>query len=390
MAQARKASRVNKKINMFLYGEPFTGKTTLGLQLAKLHDENGKPMRLLVLDSEAGGCEFAIADLEDDGINLENIYVVYTQSLEEVTHYIKLVTEHKDLHVLDDDGNETDEIVLDADGLPFRAGAMLVDGTSILKMACQQSLLNLSRKRAKVRAQKNNLVGEEKAVAIDGAGLEYKDYSTLNFSGQELILNLSASGVHWVATARERKETKSIHVNGAIQTVETGKLIADGFKGAEYNSDTLVRLYRDEDDPDIVKAYVLKDRSKTWAVGQVVENPNLLDFQKMIDKRNGSDVIVKNSMNQAVEIEMKMYQKQAGIIDSDDEMSNESTAQTPSQSPDDIRKQIAKLRTKMGVEQRKQLSNTIKSENLPTSLKEIEDVDILSRILAISEEILEG
>lgn len=387
MAQARKASRVNKKINMFLYGEPFTGKTTLGLQLAKLHDENGKPMRLLVLDSEAGGCEFALADLEDEGINLENIYVVYTQSLEEVTHYIKLVTEHKDLYVLDDDGNETDEVVLDADGEPFHPGAMLVDGTSILKMACQQSLLNLSRKRAKVRAKTNGLTGEDKAVAIDGAGLEYKDYNILNFSGQELILNLAASGVHWVATAREKKETKSVKVNGSIQSVETGRIIADGFKGAEYNSDTLVRLYRDEDEPDVVKASVIKDRSKTWAVGQVVEDPSLLDFQKMIDQRNGKDVVVKNSMGQAVETEMRMYQKQAGISD-DEEVSTEEKSHSSEEDMKKVRSAISKAHSSMGPDQRAQFSASLKSKGLPTKMKEIDSIDILNQILEVANQVL--
>ena len=387
MAQARKASKVNKKINMFLYGEPFTGKTTLGMQLAKLHDENGKPMRVLVLDSEAGGCEFSIEELESEGVNLENIYVVYTQSLEEVTNYIKLVTENKDIYELDEDGNETDQIVLDADGQPFRAGALLVDGTSVLKMACQQSLLNLSRKRARVRATKQGVTGEEKAVAIDGAGLEYKDYNTLNFSGQQLILNLAASGVHWIATAREKKETKSVHVNGSIQSVETGRLIADGFKGAEYNSDTLVRLYRDEDDPDTVKAYVIKDRSKTWAVGQIVENPDLSDFQKMIDKRTGNDVVVKNSMDEAVEIEMKMYQKQAGIVDEDEPAAANDSQ--PSVDTETIRKQIKANHAKMNPDQRKSFTTKLKSENIPTSLSKIEDASTLNRMLEISNSILE-
>lgn len=389
MAQARKASRVNKKINMFVYGEPFTGKTTLGIQLAKLHDENGQPMRVLVLDSEAGGCEFAIEELENEGVNLENIYVVYTQSLEEVTHYIKLVTDNENIYELDDEGNETDQVVLDADGKPFRAGALLVDGTSVLKMACQQSLLNLSRKRARVRATKQGVTGEEKAVAIDGAGLEYKDYNTLNFSGQQLILNLAASGVHWIATARERKETKSVHVNGSIQSVETGKLIADGFKGAEYNSDTLVRLYRDEDDPDTVKAYVIKDRSKTWAVGQIVENPSLIDFQKMIDKRTGNDVVVKNSMDQAVEIEMQMYQKQAGIID-DDAPSTEINTPSDTPSPADIKAQIKTLSAKLYPETKKEVGNRLKAEGLPTSYAKTDDIQTLTRMLEIVKEVSEG
>lgn len=397
MAQAQKGSRFNHKINMYVYGDPFTGKTTLGLELAKLHDENGKPMRLLVIDCESGGTSFALDELEESGVDLDNIYVVWTQSLAEVTKYIKQVTNREPLHELGPNGEELDEYVLDADGEPFVPTALFLDGASILKMTCQQSLLNLSRKRAKVRAKNNGLTGEDKAVAIDGAGLEYKDYNILNFSGQELILDLSASGVHWVVSSREKKETKSVKANGSIQAVETGNLIADGFKGAEYNTSTLARLYRDEDDPDVVKMCVLKDRSKTWAVGQVVENPTLLDMQAMIDKHNGRDIAIRNTMNQAVETEMKIYQQKAGITELDEEEVQESApapAPSPAQpappSTTELKKQIKSLREKMGTEMRMKLGERLKAEGIPTALGRIDDSGILNRIVEICKEILEG
>ena len=189
MAQAHKGSSFSHKINLFAFGDFFCGKTTLGLQLAKLHDENGKPMRLLVIDCESNGVSYALDELEESGVNMDNIYVVWTQSLAEVTRYIKKITNKEPLHELGPDGEELDSYVLDADGQPFLPTALFIDGASILRMTCEQSLLNLSRRRAKVRAKNNGLVGEDKAVAIDGAGLEFKDYSTLNYSGQELILD---------------------------------------------------------------------------------------------------------------------------------------------------------------------------------------------------------
>ena len=145
MAQARKGSRVQSKINLIAYGAPFSGKSTLGLQMAKLKNPDGSPFKLLILDCENGSVDEYLDGLEAEGISLDNIYIVYTQSLEEVNKYIKIVTEKQDMYVLDDDGAETDEVVTDADGKPFRADAILLDGTSILKMTCQQSLLNLSR-----------------------------------------------------------------------------------------------------------------------------------------------------------------------------------------------------------------------------------------------------
>ena len=388
MAQAHKGGKLNHKINMYVYGDYFSGKTTLGLQLAKLHDENGEPMRLLVIDAESGGTSFALDELEEQGVNLDNVYTVWTQSLAEVTHYIDLIKKGEPLHELGPDGEELDEYVLDAQGRPFKPTALFVDGATVLKMTCQQSLLSLSRKRARVRAKNNGLTGEDKAVAIEGAGLEYKDYNTLNFSGQELILDLMATNINWVVSAREKKETQSVKVNGSIQSIETGKLVSDAFKGAEFNTSTLVRLFRDEDDPDTVKMQVLKDRSKTWAVGQIVENPSLLDMQPMIDKHSGKNVVIKNTMDQAVETEMKIYQQKAGITDT--ESSNETTDEKSISDIDTFRKQIKSNHSKMNPDQRKSFSDKLKSENIPTSLSKIDDTGIMNRVLIISNEILEG
>lgn len=387
MAQAHKGGKLNHKINMYIMGDFFSGKTTLGLQLAKLHDENGEPIRLLVIDCESNGVSFALDELEEDGVDLNNVYTVWTQSLAEVTHYIEQVANGKPLHELGPDGEELDEFVLDAKGRSFVPTAIFLDGATILKMTCQQSLLNLSRKRARVRATNSGLTGEAKAVAIDGAGLEYKDYNSLNFSGQELILDLTASNVHWIVSAREKKETKSVKVNGQIQSIETGKIISDAFKGSEFNSSTVVRLFRDEDEPDVVKMQVLKDRSKTWAVGQIVENPSILDMQPMIDKHNGKNIVLKNTMDQAVETEMRIYQEKAGITDTSEE---ESESSSPAPDIDTLRKEVKKYHSKMNPEQRKQFSDKIKSENIPTSLSKIEDPDVMSRVIVIAKEIVEA
>lgn len=388
MAQAHKGGKLNHKINMYVFGDYFSGKTTLGLQLAKLHDENGEPMRLLVIDAESGGTSFALDELEESGVEMDNVYTLWTQSLAEVNHYIDLIKKGEPLHELGPDGEELEEYVTDAAGRPFVPTALFLDGATVLKMTCQQSLLNLSRKRARVRAKNNGLTGEDKAVAIEGAGLEYKDYNTLNFSGQELILDLMATNIHWIVSAREKKETKSVKVNGSIQSIETGKLVSDAFKGAEFNTATLVRLFRDDDDPDIVKMQVLKDRSKTWAVGQIIENPSLLDMQPMIDKHNGKSVVLKNTMNEAVEAEMRIYQEKAGITDSGND--NNTSSEEEGFTPDELKKQISALRSKMGTEQRKQFSDRIKAENIPTSLGKIEDTNILSRVVTIAKEIVEA
>ena len=56
---------------------------------------------------------------------------------------VKPQKNHEDFYELDDEGNETDDIVLDADGEPFRADAIVVDGTSILNLTTKQKTCNL-------------------------------------------------------------------------------------------------------------------------------------------------------------------------------------------------------------------------------------------------------
>ena len=79
MAKARKASLTQSKLGMILYGEPFTGKSTLASQLSYFKRPDGKPFRVLYLDPESGSIDDYLSDLQESGVNLDNIYIVYTQ-----------------------------------------------------------------------------------------------------------------------------------------------------------------------------------------------------------------------------------------------------------------------------------------------------------------------
>ena len=138
MARARKASVTQSKLGMILYGEQFTGKSTMAMQLAYFKRPDGKPFRVLYLDPETGSIDDYLWELEDNGVDLNNIYIVYTQSLTEVRNYIAKVKNHEDFYELDDEGEETENIVLDADGEPFRADAIVVDGASVLNITAKQ------------------------------------------------------------------------------------------------------------------------------------------------------------------------------------------------------------------------------------------------------------
>ena len=385
MAFMRSGSKVQSKINAIIYGQQWAGKSTYAASMAKLTRPEGKPYRVLICDAEMGSADEVVTKLADEGVQEDNILLIYSQSLEEINHYIDLAAKKQDIPLLGEDGEETDQIVLDADGEPFHPDAIVVDGSSVVKMACQQSLLNLSRKRAKVRANKNGITGEERQVMVDGASLEMKDWGNLGYSGQSLVLNLCASGLDWIVTCREKEKKETRVINGQTQSISTGVFEPDSFSGILYNCKTVMRFWRDPENPDTVMMTVEKDRTGTYATGQTIENPQVTDFQPLISNKIGKEFTPRNTMEQAVEIETKMYQKQAGIVDDE-----ETTSPSPTLDIETLRKEVKKYHSKMNPEQRKQFSDRIKAENIPTSLGKIEDTNILSRVVVIAKEILEA
>ena len=381
MAKARKAAKTQSKLMTIIYGEPFTGKSTLAMQLAYFKRPDGKPFRVLYLDSESGSIDDYLPELEENGVNLENIYIVYTQSLGEVRHYIDTVKTNGDFYELDDDGEETDDVVLDADGLPFRADAIVVDGSTILNLTTKQGLIEFSKKRNRVKADAANMTGEARLVKIEGAGME-------------LILDLLASGAHCVVTAREKDETESKMIDGKRETVTTGRKIIDGFKGMDYNAKTVIRTFVDSE-TDMVCAQIVKDRTHTYKKNEIVEDPQMLAWQKVIDNSVGNkEFTLGNALTKAVDVEQKIYKREilgeAGKPVSEEEAEKEESGVSSSESSSkkdsvqDVKKRISDRIKKLAPPKRQEMKDKLAKEGLPTAFSRLNDLDQLKKI----EEIL--
>lgn len=382
MAKARKASVTQSKLGMILYGEQFTGKSTMAMQLAYFKRPDGKPFRVLYLDPETGSIDDYLGELEANGVDLENIYIVYTQSLGEVREYIAKVKNNEDLYVLDEEtGDETDEVLLDADGDPFRADAIVVDGTSILNLTTKQGLIEFSKKRNKVKADKDGLVGDARLVKIEGAGMELKDYQTINFKGQDLILDLMSSGVHYAVTARETDEKETIkQPDGSTMSVTTGRKIPDGFKGMTYNVKTEIRMFRNED--GVVCAHVKKDRTHTHDDNIIIEDPTLLDWQAVIDKTADKKAfVVKNDLTKAVDVEQNIYSKE--ILGKVGEPANEESAEENNSGVDieAMKKEIIAKRNALPPMEKKAMKEKLEAEGLPIAYKNVTDAVVLQKVL---------
>lgn len=383
MAKARKASITQSKIGMILYGEQFTGKSTMAMQLAYFKRPDGKPFRILYLDPETGSIDDYLPELEANGVDLDNIYIVYTQSLAEVREYIAKVKNKEDFYELDDEGNETEDVVMDADGEPFRADAIVVDGTTILNLTTKQGLVEFSKKRNKIKADKDGLVGDARLVKIEGAGLELKDYNTINFRGQDLILDLAASGVHYIATARETDEKQSVKdADGKITSVATGRKIPDGFKGMSYNAKTVIRMFRNEEGQ--VCAHVEKDRTHVHEDNTTIEDPTLVDWQAVIDKTAGrKEFVVKNDLTKSVETEQNLYEKEVlgRVGEPVDELPSDTPVQKPSVDIEALKKEIVAKRNALSPLDKKAMKEKLEKAGLPIAYKNVTDSNVLQQVL---------
>ena len=382
MATGRGGNKIKTRLGFLLYGDYGTWKSSFCLESLKLKDENGRPFRVLFIDPENGGVDTYLDKYEEAGIDLRNIYIVYTQSLTEVEEFIKKAKDGEDFYEFDEEGNETDEVYLDADGKPFRPDMIVVDGATLLYVAKQQSIVEFSKKRATVRANKNELTGMAKEVAIEGAGLEIKDYNSLKFDGQNLILNLLASGKHFAVTAREKDETEPYKdKNGEIKSTRTGRKIPDGFKDVAYNCKTVIRMFKDED--GVIKGIVdQKDRTLVHQQNEIIIEPSILDWQVAIDKNKGKkDFTVANNMNAAIEKELKAVEKDNAKFDT--ELNTEKDSNSTLNTVEDYHEAIKDTLSKLPQTEKSKKQTEILNAGLPKAYQKITDIEELKKFYNI-------
>ena len=381
--RTRTADKIQRKLVTLLYGAKFSGKTTLGLQLADFKRNDGKPFRVAVVDAEGGGVDDAIDELIERGVDTRNVKVFYTQSLQELLTILDKIKNRETFYMFNEDGNETDEPMLDADGEEFFPDAILIDGTTIFKLTSEQGLLELSKKRNTIKADRDGLVGTERFVKIQGADLEFKDYKRLNYSGQNLVLDLMAIGINVVLTAREKDETiQKMDKNGQQISVSTGRKVHDSFKGLDYNVKTILHMYQDKETGQIC-AEVEKDRTKVYKAGDIIEDPTLLDWQKIIDSNvNRKEFILKNDLDKAVETEQEMYEKEA--MELHRSLKKDDFVGVEDKADDDIeamKKDINAKRNALSPVAKKEMKAKLEEAGLPTQFKNVTDPEVLKKVL---------
>lgn len=312
MAQARRGGKIQSKLGFLIYGDKGTWKSSLAAQLGDMINENGEPMRVLYIDTENGSIDDLLNYKASEGIDVSNIYVVYSTSLEEVKEIItqaKDCNENRPISIFDSQTGSNYNLEND-DGTAFVPDAIVIDSLTVLYDSCIDALNQFSKKRAAVRAQKRQMSGAEKVVAIEGAGMEIKDYQSLNLRGKELILDLMATGKHFVVTTRETEETKSEkNDEGQFVSVKTGRVLPQGFKQVDYNVKTILHTFIDEDG-NVCAQVESKDRTRIKQQNEILVNPTLLDWQVIVSgNKDKQEFLVKNSIAESVAQEIKYQEK---------------------------------------------------------------------------------
>lgn len=383
MAIGRSGKKVKTKLGFLVYGEQGTRKSSFCLESLKLTDENGKPFKVLYIDAEAGSVDTYVEKYEEEGYDTQNLYIVYTQSITEVKEFIRRAKDGEDFYDFDDEGNETDEVYLDSEGNPFRPNMIVVDGITLLYIAKQQGILEFSKKRATVRANKNELTGMAKEVAIEGASMEIKDYAVLKFEGQDLILDLLASGKHFAITMREEDEKESFKDSeGVIKSMATGRKQPSGFKDVRYNVKTVMRLFKDDD--GVIKGHIEnKDRTMVCSQDEILIEPSMTLWQSVLDKNKGKkDFTIKNTLQSSVDTERRATEKNNAKFD--DELNAEKEETTNSfSSVADYHAAIKDAISKLPQTEKAKRQTEIANAGLPKAYQKIEDIDTLKKYYSI-------
>ena len=206
MAQARRGGQIQSKLGFLIYGNKGTWKSSLAAQLGDMIREKGQRMNVLYIDTENGSVDDLLNQKASEGIDVSNIYVVYTTSFEEVVDFVKQakIANTKTPIVnryIDDDGKMVNEPLTNEDGSYFIPDAIVIDSLSVLYDSLVQATTQFSQKRAGVRANRNGLVGAEKAVAV----IEHYKNDRL-----ATIENLKASKKKYAAYLRLARKAEQI------------------------------------------------------------------------------------------------------------------------------------------------------------------------------------
>ncbi len=398
MARGRKGGSAKNSIKVAAYGKQGTRKSNFLADFAKMTNEDGSPMKVLYLDPENGSIDgFALDRLMEEGVDVDNIYIVYTSAYDEIEEYCDRaikgsyfyeIEEEIDRETGETEWNEAfgdeDKLIRDAAGNPFVPDAICLDGITVLADEVGDAAINLSEKRAAIRADAKNKTADEKEVMIGTAGLEFKDHSKMKQRGKKLIYRLLKTTDKHVGITLRAKDEKKMEKNGKGEMVltATGREIPEAWAFILYDVYTVVHTYNDAEGNTygIVED---KDRSGMFEPGTELTGSELsvASWQEVIEKNKDRKVNVSTKArdyDDVIHDNETAYQKMVG----------EKVEVKPDKKDiDDLPSLIAKceeLKNNLPSTKKRSLKSKLEKAGLPTSWKEADvTMEVMNEIYTL-------
>ena len=379
MARSRHGSKTKSILGFLIYGNWGTGKSTMALSFTRLKREDGKPFRVMYIDSENGSIDDYIDnEVAEHGLEPDNLWIVETQSIKEIKEIIMAAAKGEPLYEFGEDGNPTGDIVLDADGEQFKPDAVVLDSTTVLYLADQMSKIEFSKKRAKVRNQgkgAENMSELAKSVKEEGAGLELKDYNTIRFDGVDLVRTLMRSGIHFDLLSLDKDDTiTSKDKQGNAIQIATGKRITDGFKKLEAHVKTVIHTSEDEYG-ELQAEIESKDRTSVHKRGDILKDLTLEDWQEVIEKNKGR--VAYNNVDGL-----------SNSIKKDLQLTEEKDSELKSGDVEDLTREAMGYVKQLTAEQKKVLTPKLKEVGFTPNPKKLTTVEDLNKYIDIIKSVL--
>jgi len=380
MAKAKRGSAVKKGLKFFNYGEAGTWKSSFALDFMKMKNEEGRPLRVLYIDCETGSVDNYLEDLEEQGLDLNNLLLIYTTSYTEVEEWAVKAMNEEELLIEDENGDLI--TALDADGNPFIADVIIVDGITVISDNVKFAAINVSEKRAKLKAKSQEKSATEQFVAEATAGLEFKDHDKIKMKGKNLLRSLiTGTDKYVVVTSREKAKKVMTNVDGKMQLVEVGKT-PDTWDGVEYEFFTVLRHFEDEDGS--IKAQVMrKDRTKVFQQNEIIEAPTPLLWQEVITKNKGKKSnVLQGNMEDSITKDEEVIAK--GITKNQDKTPIE--IEDKPKSIEELRNEIKNAIDELTPQKKKALRPKVSKAGLNLDYNAIDDLKDLEVFLSLVTE----
>lgn len=289
-------------LKAMVYGKEGSHKSNTAIQFATLKDRNGKPLKVLLIDSEFKSVEgFNEAWLEEQNVDFGNICEIRTRDMDLIYKLCECFTKGKPIPVLDENDNITKDYELDAEGNPFIADVLIMDSISVLQDLLVEGRTEIIKKRANIKIIKEGMYGDEAELYLENTGMQFLDYAKLKSKALKLIRDLQAvTGKHVVYVARAKDAKESKLVNGKMEQIDLGFELMDAtsFKFLPYEVNLIVHT-KNTNGTTIFE--IEKDSTGVKKQGDVLTDFSMKDYENYINNVNRKELIKTKTYAENIE-----------------------------------------------------------------------------------------